>query len=100
MAASATPLIVFGSVFVAVAYLSRAWRSKKHKARVLKRSMSLGALHGGRLALQRLIEYQEARANAETLEIAECELKTALVDSEYPNFHKLQVWHALRLCVY
>ncbi|KAF3449930.1 hypothetical protein FNV43_RR06009 [Rhamnella rubrinervis] len=87
MAASATPFIVFGSV-IAWAYLSRAWR-RKHKARVLKRSMSVGALHGGNLALQRLIEYQEARANAETLEIAECELTTSLAE-ENPNFRKLQ----------
>lgn len=89
VAATATPVVIFASFYVAWAYSSRAWR-KHENHRVLTRSMSVGVLHGGNLALERLIDYHHARADETTLEAAETELKDLLQEA-HPNFKKLQV---------
>lgn len=57
---------------------------------VFSRSMSIGALHGGQLAIQRLVEYHDARANRSSLQSAETALDSLLSD-EFPDFKKLQV---------
>ncbi|XP_015867193.2 uncharacterized protein LOC107404714 isoform X1 [Ziziphus jujuba] len=94
LAATATPFVVFGGVYIAWAYLNQAWQRRKDEQRrhrrVLSRSVSIGALHSGNLALQRLIMYHEARANDKTLETAECQLRILLTE-ETLDFQKLQM---------
>ncbi|KAJ8545308.1 hypothetical protein K7X08_017891 [Anisodus acutangulus] len=51
--------------------------------------MSIGVLHGGELALQRLVDYHEAKANFLVLDVTETELD-ALLNDERPHFKKLQ----------
>uniref|UniRef100_M1BW56 Uncharacterized protein n=1 Tax=Solanum tuberosum TaxID=4113 RepID=M1BW56_SOLTU len=50
--------------------------------------MSMGVLHGGELALERLIDYHKAKANFLSLNSAETELD-ALLNEERPDFKKL-----------
>jgi hypothetical protein len=78
-------------IYVLWSFVSHAWiwRSKK-KVRVFKRSMSLGALHGGDLAVQRLVEYHNARAKRASVDASETELEAEL-EKEHPGFKKLQV---------
>ena len=95
MAATSIPFIIIGGTYLALAYLNRTgWRRRREKPRVLKKSMALGALHGGKLALQRLVDYQEARADDRKLSSVECELKV-LLEEDSPDFVKLQVFSAL-----
>ncbi|KAF5752741.1 hypothetical protein HS088_TW01G00658 [Tripterygium wilfordii] len=51
--------------------------------------MSFGVLHGGKLALKRLVDYHKARADPATLEAAEMELRN-LISEEQPDFKRLQ----------
>lgn len=87
LAATAAPIIIFSGIYLAWGYASRALRKKRP---VLPRSISMGVLHGGKLALQRLINYHEARADATISDRAVNELKSALKEG-YPNFSLLQV---------
>ncbi|KAH0699444.1 hypothetical protein KY284_013659 [Solanum tuberosum] len=48
----------------------------------------MGVLHGGELALERLIDYHKAKANFLSLNSAETELD-ALLNEERPDFKKL-----------
>ncbi|XP_024030941.1 uncharacterized protein LOC21404515 [Morus notabilis] len=89
VAATAIPLIIIGGAYIVSAYLNRGWGRRKGQARVNKRSVSLAALHGGKLALERLVDYQEARADANVLKTALCELKV-LFEEEPLDFLKLQ----------
>ncbi|KAK9268251.1 hypothetical protein L1049_010694 [Liquidambar formosana] len=83
------PIVIFASICFAWAYTSRA-RKRKEKVRpVLTRSLSIGTLHGGRLALQRLMDYRDACADVNVLDAAEAELETSLAE-ERPDFKKLQ----------
>lgn len=86
IAATVTPIIIAAGAYVARSYASRAMK----RQRVLSRSMSLGYLHSGKLALQRLMNYHQARAEPEILDGAENELNTLLQD-EHPDFWKLRV---------
>ena len=89
MAATAT--VIFGSVYIGWAYAKRS--CKKHKKKVhavFTRSMSVGVLHGGKLALERVIDYHRARADEASLKSAENELQDLLIE-EHPDFVKLQV---------
>lgn len=86
----ATATVIFASVYIGWACAKRACKPKIEGHRVLTRSMSVGALHGGKLALERVIEYHNARANAALLEAAEIELKDLLTE-KHPDFKKLQV---------
>ena len=86
IAATVTPIIIAAGAYVAWSYASRAMKQQ----RILSRSMSIGCLHGGKLALQRLINYQQARADPEISDGAENELNTLLQD-KYPDFWKLRV---------
>ncbi|KAJ0018733.1 hypothetical protein Pint_09968 [Pistacia integerrima] len=87
MAVTVTPIVIFGSIYIAWAYTARAF--KKPPQKVLSRSLSLGTLHGGKLAMERLLDYQHAVADAATLEAAEADLKD-LLKEEQPDFKKLQ----------
>ncbi|XP_031132122.1 uncharacterized protein LOC116033517 [Ipomoea triloba] len=65
---------------------------KKNNGRhqlVFSRSMSVGALHGGQFAIQRLVEYHDARANRASLQSAEDALDS-LLNQDLPDFKKLQ----------
>ncbi|KAJ4703861.1 Transmembrane protein [Melia azedarach] len=84
------PLPRFPSfIYVAWAYTSRAWRKHTKIHGVLTRSVSVGVLHGGKLALERLIDYHQARADEKSLQATEIELKD-LLRQEHPDFKKLQ----------
>lgn len=89
---------VFASIVVAGVYFVRVSNSRKQEPSnrrkqeppKLMRSMSMAVLHGGHLALKRLVEYHEARAdNCALLDQAECDLKHIL-SLEHPNYQKLQ----------
>jgi hypothetical protein len=90
--AIATPVFIFASIFVAWALASRARKRKAKIQRFPTRSTSIGALHGGKLALHRLADYHEAQENAAALHTAETELKN-LLEQEQPDFEQLQVRH-------
>ncbi|PON57514.1 Transmembrane protein [Trema orientale] len=85
MVAKAAPLVLIGAGAFA-AYTS--WRKKPS---LLKRSTSLALLHGGEMALQRLVEFHEARADAYRLDSADCEFRVALalLAREKPDFCEL-----------
>ncbi|XP_019169027.1 PREDICTED: uncharacterized protein LOC109164925 [Ipomoea nil] len=61
----------------------------RHRQLVFSRSMSVGALHGGQFAIQRLVEYHDARANRASLQSAEDALDS-LLNEDRPDFKKLQ----------
>ncbi|KAF5475142.1 hypothetical protein F2P56_006981 [Juglans regia] len=87
MAATATvPIVIFASVYVAWCYVSRAFKNNQP---VLSKSTTIGMLHGGKLALKRLLDYHHARADAKVLDEAANELKTALGDA-YLDFWNLK----------
>lgn len=83
---------VFASIVVAGVYFVRVGTSRrKQEPPKLMRSMSIAVLHGGHLALKRLVEYHEARADkCAQLDQAECDLKH-LLSEKHPNYKKLQV---------
>ncbi|PON72621.1 Transmembrane protein [Parasponia andersonii] len=83
MVAKAAPLVVFGAGAFA-AYTS--WRKKPP---VLKRSTSLALLHGDEMALQRLVEFHESRADTHRLDSADYEFTLALIGQQKPNFREL-----------
>ncbi|XP_038708392.1 uncharacterized protein LOC120003455 isoform X2 [Tripterygium wilfordii] len=95
--ATATPIVIFSGIWVAWAYIHPGWKRRGKPGRVLSRSMSFGVLHGGQLALERLVDYHKARADAATLEAAEIELRN-LISEEQPDFKRLQgdYWKALK----
>lgn len=87
---------VFASILVAGVYFvrERSWRRKEEPPKFM-RSMSMAVLHGGKLALKRLLEYHEARADKEALYQVECDLKAHLFTKKRPDYKKLQVWHLI-----
>lgn len=87
-----TILTLFFACYVLVYFSGRLWKKKKNRKlkKVLTRSMSIGVLHGGGVALQRLIDYHKAKANFLSLNSAETELD-GLLNEDRPNFKKLQV---------
>lgn len=96
VAVAAAPFIILGGICIGFGwkYVSGAWNKKKPK-RNLARSMSIAAIHGGKLALERLVDYQNYRGKAMQMEIDIKELETLLED-EQPRFKELQVtWHLL-----
>ncbi|XP_059436464.1 uncharacterized protein LOC132169448 [Corylus avellana] len=84
--AIAAPIVIFASIFVAWAFVRK---KRKNIQRFPTRSTSMGALHGGKMALHRLADYREARENAATLDRAETELKN-LLEEEKLDFEQLQ----------
>ncbi|XP_062094711.1 uncharacterized protein LOC133800699 [Humulus lupulus] len=81
--AKAVPFVIFGAAAFAVI---TSWKAKKTP--IYKRSTSLALLHGGELALKRLVEYHEARVDVNKLGSADCELKLKILD-KMPNFSEL-----------
>ncbi|XP_010540572.1 PREDICTED: uncharacterized protein LOC104814297 [Tarenaya hassleriana] len=68
--------------------LSGGIRSKGAR-KTLSKSVSLGAIHGGKIALQRLLDFHSYRPNASSLENTEDEFDT-LLSKEHPDFVSLQ----------
>ncbi|XP_058092308.1 uncharacterized protein LOC131238715 isoform X1 [Magnolia sinica] len=90
----AAATIIFACLFVFVSKNKSMehWQSKGHSHRTLRRSQSLGALHGGRVAIQRILDAQHASVNPKVLDEAEEELN-ALLDKDHSdqiNFSELQ----------
>lgn len=84
---------VFASIVVAGVYFVRVSTRRKQEPPKLMRSMSMAVLHGGHLALKRLVEYHEARADkCAQLDQAESDLKNFLSE-KHPDYKKLQVRH-------
>ncbi|KAK1556479.1 hypothetical protein Q3G72_005593 [Acer saccharum] len=91
-AATVTPVVIFGSIYIACAYTSRARKKRAEASKVrgvLTRSVSIGVLHGGKMALERLVDYHHARADATLLEDALDNLNK-LIQEERPPFKELQ----------
>ncbi|KAG6778925.1 hypothetical protein POTOM_015288 [Populus tomentosa] len=89
-AMAATATVIFASVYIGWAYAKRSCKKQKKKVHgVFTRSMSVGVLHGGKLALERVIDYHRARTDEASLKAAENELKELLIE-EHPDFVKLQ----------
>ncbi|KAJ6770096.1 TRANSMEMBRANE PROTEIN [Salix purpurea] len=86
---AATITVIFASVYIGWAYAKRGCVRKKKARAVFTRSMSLGALHGGKLALERMVDYHRAREDEASLEAAEIQLRDLLAE-EHPDFKNLQ----------
>ncbi|WCJ27399.1 hypothetical protein M5689_009146 [Euphorbia peplus] len=89
VASVATPVLIITGTCIAFRYAKNVKKRRRKSDVVYTRSMSLGALHGGKLALQRLIDYHHARADSASLKSAETELRTQLARKQ-PDFNKLQ----------
>lgn len=87
LAATATPIIIFAGIYIAWGYASRSLKRNRH---VFTRSMSIGVIHGGKPALQRLIDFHKARLDAKIPNKAVKKLKYTLV-KEKPDFFHLKV---------
>ncbi|XWS12368.1 hypothetical protein CRYUN_Cryun37aG0083800 [Craigia yunnanensis] len=89
VAVAATPFIILGGICIGFGwrYVSRAWNRKPE--RNLSRSMSFAAIHGGKLALERLVDYQNYRGKATQIDVDIKELET-LLENEQPRFKELQ----------
>ncbi|KAG6642154.1 hypothetical protein CIPAW_09G123500 [Carya illinoinensis] len=86
----ATPFVTFAGIFMGYWAFTNLHRKGKPKIeRLPTRSMAVGALHGGKLALQRLVDYHETHDNAASLHNAETELEDLLKD-EQPDLMQLQ----------
>lgn len=87
-----TILMLLFVCYILIFFSGRLWKKRKNKKlkKVLTRSMSIGLLHGGELALKRLIDYHKAKADFISLNSAETDLD-ALLNEEQPHFKKLQV---------
>ncbi|XVF40143.1 hypothetical protein PTKIN_Ptkin01aG0087400 [Pterospermum kingtungense] len=87
--AVAAPFIILGGICIGFGwrYVSDAWNRKPK--RTLARSMSIAAIHGGKLALDRLVDYQNYQGKATQTEADIKELET-LLENEQPHFKDLQ----------
>lgn len=91
LAATATPIIIFAGIYIAWGYISRSLKRNRH---VFTRSLSIGVIHGGKPALQRLIDFHKARLDATIPSKAVKNLKNTLVE-EKPDFFQLKVREGL-----
>ena len=87
---AATSFIILGGICIGFGwrYVSRAMNRKPK--RNLARSMSFAAIHGGKLALERLVDYQNYLGKATQTDVDIKELET-LLENEQPRFKELQV---------
>nr|GMD11609.1 uncharacterized protein LOC109164925 [Ipomoea batatas] len=89
---AAAVLLGAAAYYYYIVVRKRVPADKKNNGRhqlVFSRSMSVGALHGGQFAIQRLVEYHDARANRASLQSAEDALDS-LLNQDLPDFKKLQ----------
>ncbi|KAA3478490.1 PIK-related kinase, FAT [Gossypium australe] len=86
-----TPFIVIGGICIGWKYVSRAWNNKKtdhRRQQKIPRSISMAAIHGGKLALDRLVNYGKQQPTTQSDDDVE-QLKT-LLENEQPNYKELQ----------
>ena len=90
VAVAAAPFIILGGICIGFGwrYVNRAWNRKPK--RNLARSMSFAAIHGGKLALERLVDYKNYRGKPTHIDVDIKELET-LLENEQPRFKELQV---------
>ncbi|KAJ6402247.1 hypothetical protein OIU84_014358 [Salix udensis] len=89
-AMAATATVILTGIYIGWAYTKRSSKKPKKKVRrVPTRSMSVGVLHGGKRALDRVVDYHRARADEASLEAAERQFKDVLKEA-LPDFVKLQ----------
>ncbi|CAL5410121.1 unnamed protein product [Camellia sinensis] len=84
------PTILFVIGYVVWAFMSGTWRRKSRNPGVLTRSLSMGVLHGGELAVHRLVDYHDARGDGALWEENVEKQFDDLLDRELPNFKELQ----------
>ncbi|KAK8575956.1 hypothetical protein V6N13_032731 [Hibiscus sabdariffa] len=86
------PFIVIGGLCIGFGwkYVSGAWNERVDRRRSLPRSMSLAAIHAGKLALGRLVGYQNFRAEQPTRDVDDIDQLQTLLQNEQPNFKEIQ----------
>ncbi|GMJ14197.1 hypothetical protein like AT2G34530 [Hibiscus trionum] len=86
------PFIIVGGICIGFGwkYVSGAWNKRVDRTRNLPRSMSMAAIHGGKLALDRLVGYQNIRAEQPTQDVDDINRLETLVQNEQPNFKEIQ----------
>lgn len=90
---AATPFIIGGGICIGWKYVSGAWNNKKtdhRREQKIPRSISMAAIHGGKLALERLVDYGKQQQTTQSGDDVE-QLKT-LLETEEPNYKELQVF--------
>ncbi|XP_030480876.2 uncharacterized protein LOC115697857 isoform X4 [Cannabis sativa] len=83
--ATAVPLAILGGgAYLAFTYFNSGdWLWRRKKARIRERSVALAILQGGEFALQRLVDFEQARSNTtRTFAAIEC-LLDVLLEREY-----------------
>ncbi|KAJ4831671.1 hypothetical protein Tsubulata_020884 [Turnera subulata] len=86
---AATATVIFTGIYIGWTYGKHCYQGGKEIRRFHSRSMSLATLHGGKMALERLINYEKALADEASLKDAEVQLQ-ALLKEEHPDFRRLQ----------
>ncbi|KAK5826048.1 uncharacterized protein LOC108485950 [Gossypium arboreum] len=89
IAVTVTPFIILGGICIGLGwrYVSRAW-NRKPKPK-LARSMSFSALHGGKLAFERLVDYHNHGGKSTNIDADIKKLEELLAD-ENPRFKEIQ----------
>ncbi|MBA0839561.1 hypothetical protein Goarm_005272, partial [Gossypium armourianum] len=89
IAVTVTPFIILGGICIGLGwrYVSRAW-NRKPKPK-LARSMSFSALHGGKLAFERLVDYHNNGGKSTNIDADIKKLEELLAD-EHPRFKEIQ----------
>ena len=89
--ATASSVIISGiGLMLIYAYTQR--KKEKKTQRVFTRSMSIGALHGGRIAMKRMLQYHKMRANQE-IQHHYLETLENMTNTDTPDFPHIQVKH-------
>ncbi|XVF87170.1 hypothetical protein PTKIN_Ptkin18bG0097500 [Pterospermum kingtungense] len=89
IAVGAAPFIIIGGICIGFGwkYVSRVWKGKPEDK--FPRSMFVAALHGGKPALERLIDYRNFQGKATDINVDIKELEAQL-GNEQPRFNELQ----------
>ncbi|XP_060192898.1 uncharacterized protein LOC132622326 [Lycium barbarum] len=88
-----TVLTLFFASYLIVVFSRHLCEKRKNRKfkRVLMRSLSIGVLHGGELALQRLVDYHDAKTKFLSLDVPKTEAEfDALLNEDHPHFKELQ----------
>ncbi|KAK8546828.1 hypothetical protein V6N13_093870 [Hibiscus sabdariffa] len=86
------PFIIIGGTCIGFGwkYVSGAWNKRVDRRQSLPRSMSLAAIHGGKMALGRLVGYRNFRAEQPTRDVDDINQLQTLLQNEQPNFKEIQ----------
>ncbi|XP_022146501.1 uncharacterized protein LOC111015701 [Momordica charantia] len=88
-AAAAASSVIISGIGLVLIYVYTQRKREKNDRRVFMRSMSIGALHGGKLAMKRLLQYQKMRATEKNQDQVLEKLEKMIKDCA-PDFAKLQ----------